>query len=43
MAVMAMDSLSYPPPTLRIKCAGTIAIMAMVKIAHSRQDGNAKG
>ena len=30
-------SLSYPPPTLLIKCAGTIAIMAMAKTPHSTE------
>ena len=32
MAVSAMDSLSYPPPTERIRCAGTIAITAAAKM-----------
>ena len=27
IAVIAIDSLSYPPPTERIMCAGTIAMM----------------
>ena len=28
IAVIAIDSLSYPPPTERMRCAGTTAMMA---------------
>jgi hypothetical protein len=40
MAVMAILSLSYPPPTLLIICAGTIAIIppAMRPISTAGDD-----
>ena len=44
MAQTAILSLSYPPPILLIKCAGTTAIMAMHKIPQADAgDSNPKG